>query len=105
MELKLVLVPGISGNEYLWQYQIRHIADMAEIVYVSSHLDSGKEAFIKLVDKGMAMAFELKETQQPYQSASDKTIRLRPENNKFYWQTGTETDLDPIISLEGSFLA
>lgn len=29
---KLVLVPGIAGNEKLWQFQIRHLSDIADIV-------------------------------------------------------------------------
>jgi len=32
MKQKLVLVPGIAGNEYLWQFQIRHLSGIAEIV-------------------------------------------------------------------------
>ena len=29
---KLVMVPGIAGNEYLWQFQIRHLSDIADII-------------------------------------------------------------------------
>lgn len=29
---KLVLVPGIAGNEKLWQFQVKHLSDIADIV-------------------------------------------------------------------------
>jgi len=29
---KTVLVPGIAGNEFLWQFQIKHLSDIADIV-------------------------------------------------------------------------
>ncbi len=32
MKQKLVLVPGVAGDERLWQFQSRHLADMADIV-------------------------------------------------------------------------
>ena len=48
-------------------------------------------------------SFRLKETQQLYQSISDKTIRVQAEDNTFSWQNGTETDPDSNMGLEGSF--
>ncbi len=32
MKQKLVLVPCIAGNEYLWKFQIKHLSDIANIV-------------------------------------------------------------------------
>ena len=46
-------------------------------------------------------SFVLKETQQLYQSISDKAIQLQPEDNTFCWQIGTEANPDSNKSLEG----
>ena len=48
-------------------------------------------------------SFVLKETRQPYQSISDKAIRVQPEDNTFYWQNGTGAKPDSNMSLEGSY--
>jgi len=48
-------------------------------------------------------SFVLKETRQPYQSISDKMIQVQLEDNTFYWQNGTKTNLVSKMSLEGSF--
>ena len=35
-------------------------------------------------------SFVLKETQQPYQSISDRAVQFQSKDNTFYWQIGSE---------------
>ena len=48
-------------------------------------------------------SFVLKETQHPYQSFSDKAIRVQPEDNTLYWRNGPDYNPDSNMSLEESF--
>lgn len=48
-------------------------------------------------------SYVLKEAQQPYRNISDRGIRVQPDNNTFYWQSGTEAQADLDTSLEMSF--
>ena len=50
-------------------------------------------------------SFTLREPQVSYQSISDKTIPVQPEDNTIYWQTGPERTIDSNMSLEASFWA
>ena len=55
----------------------------------------------KVVENGDS--FVLREPQVRYQSISNREVRLQPEDNTIYWQTGPENYLDQNMSLEGSF--
>ena len=55
----------------------------------------------KVVENGDS--FILREAQISYQSISDRTIRVQPEENTIYWQNGPENNLNSNMSLEGSF--
>lgn len=48
-------------------------------------------------------SYVLKEAQQPYRNISDRGIRVQPDNNTFYWQSGAEAQADLDTSLEMSF--
>ncbi len=60
MKEKLVLVPGIAKNEYLWQFQIRHLSNIADIIVPDvSHCNSRKEwvaAILNCTDGKFALA-------------------------------------------------
>jgi len=48
-------------------------------------------------------SFVLREPQVSYQSVSGRAIGMQPDDNTIYWQNGPESNLDPNMSLEGSF--
>ena len=76
---------------------------MGDKIYVAKVKDQmGYKAIGRKVAENRD-SFVLKEAQQPYQSISDKTIRVQAEDNTFSWQNGTETDPDSNMGLEGSF--
>jgi hypothetical protein len=55
----------------------------------------------KVVENGDS--FVLREPQISYQSISDKSVRVQPEDNTIYWQNGPKNYLDSNMNLEGSF--
>jgi len=59
-------------------------------VYVEKVKDQmGYKAIVrKVIENGDS--FVLREPQTSYQSISDRAIRLQPEDNTIYWQTGPE---------------
>ncbi len=49
MKQKLVLVPGIAGNEYLWQFQIRHLSAIADIIVPDVSNCTSREAWVEAI--------------------------------------------------------
>jgi pimeloyl-ACP methyl ester carboxylesterase len=45
----LVLVPGIAGNKYLWQFQTRHLSDIAEIIVPDVSKCNSREEWVKVI--------------------------------------------------------
>ena len=49
MKQKLVLVPGIAGNELLWQFQIKHLSDIADIIVPDVSNCNSREEWVKAI--------------------------------------------------------
>ena len=49
MKQKLVLVPGIAGNEYLWKFQIKHLSDIADIIVPDVSNCTSREEWMKAI--------------------------------------------------------
>ncbi|MBW1784130.1 MAG: alpha/beta hydrolase [Deltaproteobacteria bacterium] len=49
MKQKLILVPGIAGNTFLWQFQIRHLSNIAEIVVPDVSRCNSREAWVEAI--------------------------------------------------------
>ena len=49
MKQKLVMVPGIAGNEYLWQFQTRHLSDIADIIVPDVNKCSSREEWVAAI--------------------------------------------------------
>ena len=49
MKQKLVLVPGIAGNEYLWKFQIKHLSDIADIVVPDISNCNSREEWVEAI--------------------------------------------------------
>ena len=49
MKQKLVLVPGIAGNEYLWQFQIRHLSTVADIIVPDVSRCNSREEWVAAI--------------------------------------------------------
>lgn len=49
MKQKLVLIPGVGGDESLWQYQIKHLSDIADIGVVNLDNCKSREEMVKTV--------------------------------------------------------
>lgn len=59
MKQKLVLIPGVGGDERLWQFQIKHLADIADIVVPDLSKCSSRKAMTDVVLRSVEGKFAL----------------------------------------------
>lgn len=51
MKIPLVLLPGLLSNEFLWQHQIDHLSDVADVTVIPAIQDTPQKMIQSILDK------------------------------------------------------